>query len=139
MFCRSELARLAKLRTQIEANGAHILVMTLGKPHETEAFCADRAPGIQCQADPEASAYKQFGLGRGSMHQLFGPQVWLQGALASTDGKFEGLPVGKPVGDPWQMPGVFVIGRDGKIKMAYYSQHAGDYPSDDSLIAAGKL
>ena len=68
---------------------------------------------------------------------MFGPAVWLQGALATVEGRIEGAPLGKPVGDPWQMPGLFVIARQGTIKYAYYSTHAGDYVADDVLISAG--
>ncbi len=150
MFCRSELARLAKLKPEIEANGARIVVLTLGKPEETRDFCNERAPGVACFANPSAEAYKAYGLARGNASQLFGPSVWLQGALATVGGQFEGLPLGKPVGDPWQMPGVFVIAKDndpttdsgtpvGRVRFAYYSKHAGDYPSDAVLIRAGKM
>lgn len=154
MFCRSELARLAKLKPDIEANGARIVVLTLGKPEEAQAFCGERAPGMDCYANPSAEVYKAYGLARANPAQLFGPSVWLQGALATAEGQFEGIPIGKPVGDPWQMPGVFVIRKVsvkegtkesehqahvGRVQFAYYSKHAGDYPHDAVLIRAGKM
>ena len=77
------------------------------------------------------------GLARGTPTQMFGPAVWLQDALVTVDGSVDGLPIGKPVGDPWQMSGVFVIGTNGKLKLAYYSKHAGDYPADAALVGAG--
>jgi hypothetical protein len=52
------------------------------------------------------------------------------------EGRFEGLPIGKPVGDPFQMPGVFVIAPDGRVTFAYYSRHAGDYPDDAAILRA---
>jgi peroxiredoxin len=128
---------LAKLKPEIEASGARIVVLTMGQPDETAQFCGERAPGIACYADPSAAGYKTYGLARGSAAQMFGPAVWLQGALVTVEGSFDGLPLGKPVGDPWQMPGVFVIGTDGKIRLAYYSKHAGDYPTDVALVGAG--
>ena len=150
MFCRSELARLVKLKPEIESNGARIVVLTLGKPEEAQAFCGERAPGLDCYANPSAEVYKAYGLARANPAQLFGPSVWLQGALAVAEGQFEGIPIGKPVGDPWQMPGVFVVRQDsakeseretnvGRVQFAYYSKHAGDYPSDALLIRAGKM
>ncbi len=134
MFCRSELARLAKLNPQIDDAGAQIVVVTMGKPDETGAFCAERAPGVNCFADPEAASYRRYGLMRGNAQQLFGPAVWLKGAQVTVDGTFDGLPIGKLVGDPFQMPGVFVIDTDGRVRMAYYSKHAGDYPDDALLV-----
>jgi len=138
VFCRSELARLAKLNPKIEAGGAQIVVVTMGKPAETGQFCGERAPGLKCFCDPEAISYRTYGLTRGSADQLFGPAVWLKGAQATLGGKFEGLPLGRPVGDPFQMPGVFVIGSDGRVKFAYYSKHAGDYPDDAELLRAAQ-
>lgn len=108
----------------------------MGKPAETEQFCAERAPGVACYSDPGAESYRRFGLTRGTADQLFGPAVWLKGAQATLEGRFEGLPIGKPVGDPFQMPGVFAIDRDGRVLMAYYSKHAGDYPDDEALLRA---
>lgn len=108
----------------------------MGKPAETERFCAERAPGVACYSDPNAESYRRFGLTRGTTDQLFGPAVWLKGAQVALEGKFEGLPIGRPVGDPFQMPGVFVIERDGHVLMAYYSKHAGDYPDDETLLRA---
>ena len=134
MFCRSELARLAWLNPEIENAGAQIVVVTMGKPAETQAFCAERAPGLNCYSDPDVNSYKRYGLTRGNATQLFGPAVWLKGAQVTTDGTFDGLPIGVPVGDPFQMPGVFVVETDGRVVFAYYSAHAGDYPDDAVLL-----
>jgi len=106
----------------------------MGKPAETERFCGARAPGLLCFCDPEAASYHAFGLTRGTNEQLFGPAVWLKGVQVTLEGRFEGLPIGKPVGDPFQMPGVFVIAPDGRVTFAYYSRHAGDYPDDAAIL-----
>jgi peroxiredoxin len=134
VFCRSELARLARINPEVEDAGAQIVVVTMGKPEEAQAFCAERAPGVTCYSDPSVDSYKRYALTRGNAAQLFGPAVWLKGAQVSTDGSFSGLPVGAPVGDPFQMPGVFVIDTDGRVAFAYYSAHAGDYPDDAVLL-----
>lgn len=134
MFCRSELARLAKLNPKLDELGGQIVVVTMGKPEETEAFCEERAPGITCYSDPSVESYKNFGLTKGSPTQLFGPAVWLRGAQVTSEGTFEGLPLGMPVGDPFQMPGMFVVDVDGRVRFVYYSRHAGDYPDDDVLL-----
>ena len=114
--------------------GAQIIVITMGKPDETQAFCAERAPGVSCYSDSNIDSYKRYGLARGNANQLFGPAVWLKGAQVTTEGAFEGLSLAKPVGDPFQMPGVFVVDTDGRVVFAYYSAHAGDYPEDALLL-----
>ena len=128
------MARLAKLNPEIEADGAQIVVVTMGRPGETEQFCAERAPGVTCFSDASANAYRLYGLARGNATQLFGPAVWLRGAQVTAEGSFGGLPVGAPV----QMPGVFVVDTSGRVVMAYYSKHAGDYPDDGVLMRLAK-
>ncbi len=108
------------------------MLATLAKPDEAAAFCAERAPGIACYSDPDMSARKAFGLGRGSALQMFGPNVFKAGARAAAQGET----MGKVVGDPWQMPGTFVINRNRQLRLAYYSVHAGDYPEDAVLLQA---
>jgi hypothetical protein len=138
VFCRSELARLAKLHPQLNKEHSQLAVITLANAVETRVFCQSRAPGVSCYADAANGAgYRAFGLQRGNAGQLFGPAVWLQGARATASGAVGVTPIGKPVGDPFMMPGVFVVEMDGHVSFAHYSKHAGDYPSDETLLQAG--
>ncbi len=115
-------------------------MITLGSAEETHAFCAERAPALRCLADAGAGeGYRAFGLQHANAGQLFGPAVWLQGARVATGGSFKGAPLGKPVGDPFMLPGVFRIDSAGKILFAYYSKHAGDYPSERELVGKGSV
>jgi hypothetical protein len=139
VFCRSELARLAKLHPLLNTEHAQLAVITLGKADETRAFCLERAPGVTCYADAgQGDGYRAYGLQRGNAGQLFGPAVWLEGARATVSGAFSGAPVGKPVGDPFMMPGVFVVEPDGLVSFAYYSKHAGDYPNDEAMTSLAR-
>jgi hypothetical protein len=54
---------------------------------------------------------------------MFGPGVWLAGARAA----LKGNTVGKPVGDPWTMPGLFLLKGDA-ILWRHTFRHAGDHP-----------
>jgi len=96
------------------------------------AFAAERAPGLRCYADPGGNAYRAWGLKRGNAAQLFGPAVWVETAKASLKGEA----ISKVAGDPFQMPGTFGVSRDGTVRYAYYSLHAGDYPGERSLLRA---
>lgn len=131
MFCRAELARLAKLRPTIEARGVRLAVITLSLPEEALALCAERAPGVPCYSDPTADSHHAFGLHRGGLAQMFGPDVWAAGVKATAQGHFIGS-----LRNEWQMPGVFVIDAQGRISFAYYSRHAADYPSEAALLKA---
>ena len=39
-------------------------------------------------------------------------------------------------GDVKQMPATFVIGADGRFRLAYYSRSVADYPAETQLVAA---
>ncbi len=43
-----------------------------------------------------------------------------------------------PVDNPWQLPGEFVVQRDGIIRLAYHYQYCEDYPNPLVLVAAIK-
>jgi hypothetical protein len=73
--------------------------------------------------DPEKTLYDAFELRRGSFMQLFGPRVFLRGIAATLRGHL----VGRPEGDPFQMPGAFLV-EDGRIVRSYRHEHAGSRP-----------
>lgn len=57
------------------------------------------------------------------MKEMFGPEVWACGVRATLKGSF----IGRPVGDPWTMPGLFLVQGD-KILWRRDFRHAGDHP-----------
>ncbi|NBO64989.1 MAG: hypothetical protein EBU88_09130 [Acidobacteria bacterium] len=85
-------------------------------------------------SDPEASLYHEFGLGRVSLLELFNPRVWMRGFSAAILNRFG---FGKPIGDPLQMPGAFLV-RNGKVIREYRHRTPADRPDYESL-AAGEI
>jgi hypothetical protein len=96
------------------------------------AFAAERAPGLRALSDPDGAAYRAWGLKRGNAAQLLGPAVWVETAKASLKGES----IHKVAGDPFQMPGTFTVSTDGIVRYAYYSLHAGDYPTERAMLRA---
>jgi hypothetical protein len=74
-------------------------------------------------ADAPRRLYAAFGIGQGGKRQMFGPGVWLAGARAALKGHTSG----KAVGDPWTMPGLFLV-KDDAILWRHMFRHAGDHP-----------
>ncbi len=101
----------------------NILFVYMGSVDEGEAFFAAAWPEARAVSDPTKQLYSAFGLERGSFGQVFGP-----GAMAcSLRAAGKGHVVGKPVGDPWQMPGLFLVkGQD--VLWAHDFAHIGDHP-----------
>lgn len=56
---------------------------------------------------------------------MFGSEVWACGARAT----LKGHTIGKPVGDPWMMPGLFLVTDTGRILWQHDYSHAGDHPN----------
>ena len=46
----------------------------------------------------------------------------------------KGHGIGKPVGDPWIMPGLFLTRADGQILWRHRFEHAGDHPDFANLF-----
>jgi peroxiredoxin len=106
----------------------------LGKPEHAANICSRIAPSVTCIVDSEKSAYVQYGLRQGTILQLFGPRVLAAGARAASAGHFQS----QKTGDPMMMPGTFIVDSQGIIRYAHYSEHAGDHPPIQELLAAGQ-
>lgn len=73
--------------------------------------------------------YEAFGLERGSVLQLLGPAVWSSGLRAAMKGNF----IGMPVGDPFLMPGLFLLQGE-RVTWRHEFGHAGDSPDFRALV-----
>lgn len=85
-----------------------------------EAYLRVAWPEVPAIADPTKALYAAFGLGRGSLGQLFGAGVWKAGLRAAASGHGIGL----PVGDPMMMSGDFLV-HSGAVVWSSVHRHAG--------------
>lgn len=102
------------------------------RPPEAAAFCGSRAPSVTCLCDAGRGAYAAYGLGRGSIMEVMGPQAMVAGARAALGGHMQGT----TVGDPMMMPGTFAVDGKGIIRAAHYARHSGDQPDLAAMLAA---
>ena len=84
-------------------------------------------------SDPGRGAYVAYGLARGTLAQvIFNPAVIAAGMAAYQEGhKIESI-----VGDPFQLPGTFVVGRDGIVVYAHAGKLSSDFPPNETVLAA---
>ena len=87
------------------------------------AFFRRLWPEARAIADLPRYFYDAFRIERGGMKEMFGPDVWACGVRATLKGSF----IGRPVGDPWIMPGLFLV-RNDQILWQRDFRHAGDHP-----------
>jgi hypothetical protein len=106
----------------------------LGEPKHALNICGRLAPNLTCLVDGEKTAYALYGLRQGSFLELFGPAVMTAGARAASQGHI----VGQTTGDSKMLPGTFIVDPQGVIQYAYYSEHAGDHPEVEELLAVSR-
>jgi peroxiredoxin len=124
-FCREALADIAAARKGIEASGTTIVLAHMSEPDSgREVFRKYGLDDLHQISDPCRALYRAFGLQRGGLWKLFGPKVWVRGLKA---GIIRRHGIGRPMGDGFQMPGVFLIFH-GQVLRTYRHQSAADRP-----------
>jgi hypothetical protein len=78
-------------------------------------------------SDPEKKLYQTFGLETGSFTQVLGAKSFIRGFSAFQYG------IGTPVGDVWQMPGVFLIHK-GEILKSFVHEAVSDLPDYEEMV-----
>jgi peroxiredoxin len=137
-FCQEHALQLRADHARFKKLGAKVALIGLGTPERAGWFCQDKAlNGFACLTDPGRRAHRAYGLGRGSLRQVLGPQVYLQWARAAM------LPEVKTRfghEDIFQMPGTFVIDTGGRIRYAHRNRDVTDNPPNGELFdALGEL
>ena len=131
-FCREHAAKIHDALDVFRRYQAKIAFVTVGKEDDMRAFCNDRdlARSVECLSDPDRAAYRAFGLSRGGVAEMFGPQVLARGLQAALHGHFLGM----PKGDLFQLPGVFIVDRTGVIRFAHRNKDVADNPPNEALF-----
>jgi hypothetical protein len=78
-------------------------------------------------SDPKKILYQTFGLETGSLTQVLGAKSFIRGLSAFKYG------IGTPVGDVWQMPGVFLIHK-GEILKSFVHETISDLPDYQEIV-----
>lgn len=127
---------VAELRQAAADNPAYppILFVFQGSVAQGRVYFSERWPEARAIADPRRRLYDAFGIQRGSVNKVLG-----FGAIrASTQAVLNGHAPRVPVGDPWLMPGLFLIHND-TIVWQHRFKHIGDHPDFEVLkdVASG--
>jgi len=132
--CKEMVDQLIDTHQALTGKGMRLVIVSHASAESAKAFCDQRAPSATCLADPDRSAYRAYGLYRGSVWQtLLSPRIWRSNRrLARAKGyKPEVPPAGQ---DAYQMSGTFIIGTDGRIRLPYYYEDIADHPPVDLLL-----
>lgn len=128
-FCREAAADLRRQREAIEGAGYTIVLVHQGTEEAGERFFTNyRLGDVHRVADPERTLFHAMHIRRGNLWQILGPKVMVRSVLAALKGH---LP-GKSEGDPFQMPGTFLV-KDRVVVMAYRHTSQADRPAYGSI------
>ncbi|CCW33910.1 Peroxiredoxin [Chthonomonas calidirosea] len=130
-FCVELVHQLRQAKDQFIGANVQVALITLGTPERTQNFCQQQrldAPFI-CLSDPTREAYRAFALGRASLAQFTTSHVISSAFRAMLHKHFSLL----PQGDPFQMPGVFLVDHQGTIRYAHYYNDIADNPTISEL------
>lgn len=123
-FCRNAMNDIARQKSNIEEAGASIVLGHMGNADEFSNFAARYGlSAIPAVANPDRSLYRGMGLKRASVLRLLSPRVFWNYLKAI----FAGHKPGKIKGDPFQLPGAFLLHR-GKVVRGHLYRDAGDRP-----------
>lgn len=118
-FCRESMTEIHKVRKLVESQGVKIVLV-----HMVHSRLADQILSLyelndlSHISDPDKLLYKQFGLNRAKWREIFNYRVIWRTLVA---GIFKGHLAGKPIGDPYQMPGVFVYHNQAIVRKFTYN------------------
>jgi len=101
-----------------------LLFFYQGSVDEGDAFFNKLWAEARAASDEKKVFYNAFGIRRGGMKEMFGAEVWACGVRATLKGNM----VGKATGDPWVMPGMFLV-RGNHMLWQHDFRHAGDHPN----------
>lgn len=103
-----------------------------GTPAEAAWFRRQFKLPFPVFADPERQAYRAFGLGFARASDLVKPDLLIAAARTVASG----VAPGRTMGDRRQLPGTFLIDRQGIIRWAKPARHAADLATTDDILAA---
>ena len=110
--------------------GGEVALVTMGTPEQAAEFRARLQLPFRCLADAARLAYRAYGLPRGGLGAVAGPALWAAGLQALLRHG-----AGQMIGDPYQLPGSFVIDRAGIIRHAHRATSSADWAPNEELIA----
>lgn len=106
-YCREMLSDLAADRDKLEREGIKVVVVHMGPEAKgRELLQRYSLEDLEQICDLDQELYQAFKIPRGSLMQVLGPKTWLRALSAFF---FGGHGVGSLAGDPFQMPGVFLL------------------------------
>jgi len=111
-----------------------VVLVTFTDPQNVSTYSQTNALPFPVLIDADRTAYKAFGLGRGSVRRIYGWRAALRYLQIVGAGGLKELR--RPTEDTLQLGGDFVIAPDGSLIYGFWGAGPDDRPSVDDLIDA---
>jgi len=131
-FCQMQVVGLRADRERFVERRATVVLIGQGSPEEGARFCDEKQVSFDCVLDTEGWVYSDYGLGRGSLGQVFGPSVIAPFLRANLHP--ETRQRGLKGGSMMQMPGTFVVDSGGIVRFAHRNRTISDSPRNEHLL-----
>lgn len=144
--CSCGIDRARRLRAELPSYrgaGANVAIVGMGEPARAAAYAERQELPVLFFCDPERRAYRSYGLLEGETpHVLFDASDELLRGESDAGRELQESRRHTEralVDNPWQLPGEFVIDREGIIRLAYRYQYCEGYPDPRVLVAAARF
>lgn len=124
------------MRDRIDELGddAIVALVTFTDEAALRDYVARHQLGFLALRDPDRSAYRAFGLGRGSLARVWG---WRAARRYASLIRRDGIgALRRPTEDSLQLGGDFVVDAEGRLVWGHWSEGPDDRPAVDELVAA---
>lgn len=130
-FCRETLTKLAEIKPVIEAENAEIVLVHMSSKYVAQKLLnVYHLENVTHISDPDLKLYQEFGLPKTNFLALLHPKnLWRTFKTSILKGHL----MGKPAGDIYQMPGVFVFHNNNIINKFRY-RFISDMPDFVQLV-----
>ncbi|MCB2174010.1 redoxin domain-containing protein [bacterium] len=131
MFCRQQVAELAKHQAEFDKNGGNLVIIGSGQSDQLPALRA--ATGYQgtLLTDPQRKTYTFLGLNRS-----VGGVIGLKMVARAVRSIASGYRPGTLQGDALQLGGAITITVDNRVSYFFKSSEAGEHPPVADLLAS---
>jgi len=131
IFCSEHATQLRRDHQQFLDRGYAVVAIGLGSVQRAAKFKHDHALPFAVLADSDQRGYQAYGLGRGTLGDIFNPVLLVKSAKAL----FSGARQGRTSGDASQLPGTFIVDPAGYVRYAKPAKIASDLATTAELIA----
>jgi peroxiredoxin len=133
-FCQMHVVALREEQGRFRDAGAGVVLIGQGSAAEGARFRDEKRIPFTCLLDPARASFEAYGLGRGTIPQVFGPRVALP--FLAANAHTETLQRGLRGGSMMQMPGTFVVDTASFIRLAHRNRTIADSPRNAVILEA---